>query len=77
MKTRGSLKHFVKYYRIPANPDADPPVQKVAEIQTTGAIFQINNAKICVPDVTLSVNDNITFLENIMQGFTKTIFRNK
>ena len=77
MKTRVSLKYFVKDYRIPANPDANLPVQKVAAIQTAGAIFQTNNAKICVPDVTLSVNDNIKFLENITQGFTRTIFRNK
>ena len=46
----------------------NPPVQEVA-IQTTGATFQINNAKLYVPVVTLSKNDNIKFLENIKQGF--------
>ena len=39
--------------------------RKWQQIQTTGAIFQINNAKLYVPVVTLSINDNIKFLENI------------
>ena len=33
----------------------------------TGATFKINNAKPYVSVVTLSVNYNITFLENIKQ----------
>ena len=37
------------------------------------ATFQINNTKLCVPVVTVSINDNIKFLENINQGFKKTI----
>ena len=43
----------------------------------TGAKFQINNAKIYVPVVTLSINDNIKFLEIIKQGFKRTISWNK
>ena len=35
---------------------------------TTGVTFQINNAKLYVPVFTLSINDNITFSENIKQG---------
>ena len=35
---------------------------------TTGVTFQINNAKLYVPVFTLSINDNITFSENINQG---------
>ena len=42
---------------------ANPVVPDVATIQTTSA--QINNAKIYVSEVTLSINDNINFLENI------------
>ena len=49
----------------------------MAAIQTTGATFQINNAKLYVPVVTLFINDNIKFLENIKQGFKRTIFWNK
>ena len=38
-----------------------------------GAIIQINNAKFYVPVVILSINDNVTFLENIKQRFKRTI----
>ena len=45
--------------------------------QLTGVTFQINNAKLYVPVVTLSINDNIKFLENMKQGFERTINWNK
>ena len=45
--------------------------------QTTTATFQINNARLYVPVVTLSVNNNIKFLENIKQEFERTISWNK
>ena len=38
------------------------------ETLTTGATFQTNNAKLYVPVVTLTNNDNIKFSENIKQG---------
>ena len=44
---------------------------------TTGATFQINNTKLYAPVVTLSINDNIKFLETIKQGFKRTISWNK
>ena len=50
------------------NPDANPPVPDVTVIQATGATFQTNNAKLYVPVVTFSINDNINFLENIKLG---------
>ena len=40
---------------------------------TTGGTFQINNAKLYAPAVALSINDNIKFLEDIKQGFKRTI----
>ena len=40
---------------------------------TTGASFQINNAKLYVPVVTLLIND-IKFLENTKQEVKRTIF---
>ena len=49
----------------------------MAAIQTTAATFQINNAKRFVPVLTLSINDNIKFLETIEQGFKRTISCNK
>ena len=63
--------------RVPGDPDVDPPVPDEEAIQTTSATFQINNAKLYVPVVTLSINDNIKFLENIKQGFKRTISWNK
>ena len=46
-------------------------------IQTTGATFQINNAKLYVLVAVLPINDNLNFLENIKQGFKRTIPWNK
>ena len=58
------------------HPDTDPGVHEITT-QTTGAIFQINIAKLYVPVVTLSIDDNIKFLENIKQGPKRTISYNK
>ena len=54
--------------RIPGNQNANLPVQVEAAIQTTSATLQINNAKLHVQLVTLSLNDTILFLENIKQA---------
>ena len=51
------ISEISKTSRIPGNADANLPVPAVAAIQTTGATFQINNAKLYVPVVTLSTND--------------------
>ena len=64
-------------HRIPPNLDANPLVQEVEAIQKTGAIFQINNVKLYVPVVTLSIDDNKIFLEDTKQGFKGTISWNK
>ena len=63
--------------RIPADPYSNLPVPVVAAIQTAGATLQINNAKLYVPVIFLSINDNIKFLEKIKQGFKRTISWNK
>ena len=52
---------------------ANLPVLAVEATHTTGATFQTNNAKLYVSAVTLSINDSIKFLENIKQGFKRTI----
>ena len=49
----------------------------VVAITKTSARFRINNAKLCVPVVTLSINDNIKFLETIKQGFERTFSWNR
>ena len=54
----------------------DPPVQDVVTAKTSGT-FQLNNAKLYTPVVTFSINDNIKFIENIKQGFKRTIYWNK
>ena len=56
---------------------ADPPTNHVPPTLTTTAILQINNVKLYVPVVTLPINNNIKFLENIKQGFKRTISWNK
>ena len=43
-------------------------------VLTTTTKFQINNAKLYAPVVTLSMNDEIKFLENVKQGFKKNSF---
>ena len=43
----------------------------VVDILTNGATFQINNAKLYVPVVTLPTNHNIKTLENTNEGFKK------
>ena len=62
---------------IAGKPRANIPILAVAARQTTGATFQINNNKIYIPVVTFSINDNIKLLENIKQGFKRTISSNK
>ena len=54
------------------DPNVDPVEYEVATL-TTSATFQINNDKLYVPVITLSINNNIIFLENIKQGFKRTI----
>ena len=39
----------------------------------TAATFQINNAKLYAPVVTLSVNGNTKFLEHLKQQFRRTV----
>ena len=59
--------------RVADNPNANPPIPDVVAKQTTGTTFQIINPKLYLPVVTLSINDKIKVLENIKQGFKRTI----
>ena len=63
--------------RIPGNKDANSPIHEVRAIQTTAATFQINNAKLYVPFVTLSISDDINILENVKNVFKRTISWNE
>ena len=63
--------------RVAGNSNANPPAPAIAAIETTRAIFQTNNAKLYVPVVTLSINDNIKYFENIKQRFKRKMSWNK
>ena len=53
------------------------PIEYEVVATTNSTTFQINNAKIYVTVVTLPINDNISFLENIKQIFKRTLSWNK
>ena len=54
------------------NLNARRPIPAMAARQITGATFQLNNANLHVPVVTLSIID-IKFLENVKQRFKRKI----
>ena len=62
---------------VAANPNANPPIEHLPEAFTTGATFQVSNSKLYVPVVTLSINDNIKFSENIKEECKRKISWNK
>ena len=71
------ISEIHKTREVPANPNANPPNLIIQVTAATGTTFQINYVKLYVPIVTLSINNNINFLENIKQGFERTISWNK
>ena len=50
---------------VAGNQNANPSFPDTAKTQTTGATFQVSNAKFYLPVVTISINNNIKFLENM------------
>ena len=80
---------FERFYNVWRNPsDRTPELlnsktpavdgnNSVNATQTTSTTFQISNAKLKVPVVSLTINDNINFLENMKQGVKWTIYRNR
>ena len=52
---------------------ANPPNASRSRTKTAGAKFHVFSGKLYVPVVTLSVNNNIKFLENERQGFKRTV----
>ena len=68
------ISEIYKTSEVPENANANPPYPLTQATATTGALFQISNAKLYVPVVTLSINDNIKCLEDIKQGFQRTNF---
>ena len=68
------MHKFLKKYGVIPNTN---PFRYQVTSQTTGATFQIHNAKLYDPVVTFCINDNNKFLENIKQGFKTTNSWNK
>ena len=56
---------------------ANPPNPAREKTKTNSATFQIISPKLYIPVNTLSISDNIEFLENINPGFKRTISLNK
>ena len=70
-----AISEILNNANIPANPAAYLPMAPLPEVSKTNTIFEINSAKRYFPRVvTLAINDNIKFLENIKQGFKKKQF---
>ena len=67
------ISEIYKTSEVLGNPNANPPISLIQATAATVAIFQTKNVKLYVPLVTLPINDNIKFLENIKQGFKRTI----
>lgn len=60
-----------------ANSNANCPDQAARVTETTSASLQINNARLYIPVVTLSINDIIKFLKTIKQTFKRKLSWNK
>ena len=72
--TSGSLW---KYYKDEVSDSADGNNDANTFRINSNKTTTNNNAKLYLPVVTLSINDNINFLENIKQGFKRAISWNK
>ena len=66
-----------RIYVVAANPVAYSLALTKIAISTLGATFQVSSTKRYVTVVTLFINDNIKVLENLRQGFERTISWNK
>ena len=53
----------------PANSNTYPLDLRIQSILSSDAIFQINSTKLYALVITLLINNNIKFFENIKQGF--------
>ena len=68
------LSNFWRFLDLPlTNCEIEPDLLIEHHNDITGVDFMITSAKYFVPVVTLSINDNIKFFENIKQGFKRTI----
>ena len=71
------LSETLNNAKVPDNPIANPAIARLSEGSNSNATFKLNSTKIYVPVATLFINDSIKFLENIKQGFKRTLSWNK
>ena len=62
---------------VAGNPNAFSLVLAMQATLTTGATFQMINAKVDGPVVILCINNNTKFLEHLKEGFRRTVFCNR
>ena len=62
---------------IPPNRATNPLTNLISATEADLLTSQVTSGKLYVPVVTLSINNNIKFSENIKHGFKKTVFWNK
>ena len=68
------LKYLIKFWRSLDLPLINCKIEFFCHCHTT---FQINSAKLYIPVVTLSINDNTKVLENLKHGFKIVVCCNK
>ena len=71
------MSEILNTLKIEANLVTDPILARAPAASATSAFFQINSTKLYVPVVTLPINNNIKFLENLAQSFKRVIYWNK
>ena len=71
------ISEIYKTLQVPNNPAGNPSTDRLSPRLTFDATFQIKSTRLYVPVVTLFINDNIKFLENLKQGFRGKLLWNK
>ena len=71
------ISKILRTAAVVANSNANCPDQAARVTETTSASLQINNARLYIPVVTLSINDIIKFLKTIKQTFKRKLSWNK
>ena len=65
------ISEMLSNTEVPALPAANLSIASISEGSTTDATLEINSTKLYVSVVTLFINDNIKFSENIKQRFKR------
>ena len=71
------MSEIYKTLQVPTNPAGNPSTDRLSPRLTFDATFQIKSTRLYVLIVTLFINNNIKFLENLKQGFRGKLIWNK